>query len=182
MFGIVMLAALAGAGESAALYPGCYGCGYGGGGVYEHGYGYFRPVTVYAGGVVYPPSWFGDVPSIWEDKIWADYVFQLEGHERADMICVWDKATPEARRVLLQKLVELRIRADMYRAKVEMERALEKAKEENRPLTEDEQAVWERYIDKLKGEKKAEALKKWKEADNRGKRQMLKELPKSEDE
>lgn len=180
MFGIVMLAALAGAGESAAYHPGC-GWGHGGG-AYEHGYGNFYPTTVHAGGVVYPPTWIPELPTPDEDKMWADYVFQLEWYERADMVRVWDKATPEARRVLLQKLAETRHQAAMYRAKVEMERAKEKAKEESRPLTEDELSVWERYIDKQKGDKKTDAQKKWKEADNRGKRQMLKEITPKEDE
>ena len=191
MYAIVVMAALAGPGQVPGPYlvsgygPG-YGCGYGYvlgfGGTYAHGYGNFRPVINGCCGVVLPPSWAPD-PTPWhEGKAWFDYVMQLEGYERDDMIHVWQRATPEARRVLLLKLRDVEGEAAAYRAKVEQERAIERYKIENRPLTEEERELWRTYLNKLKGDKRKEALERWRKADNRGKRLFLREILREQDE
>jgi hypothetical protein len=98
------------------------------------------------------------------------------------MIQVWQRATPEARRLLLLKLRDVEGEAAAYRAKVEQERAIERYKIENRPLTEEERELWRTYLNKLKGDKRKEALERWRKADNRGKRLFLKEILRELDE
>jgi len=194
MYAIVLMTALAAPGNLSGACPSCgsghgYGSGYGFGfpfgGTYAHGYGNFRPVINGCCGVVLPPSWAPD-PTPWhEGKAWYDYVMQLEGHERDDMIRVWEKATPEARRILLAKLLVVEGEAAAYRAKVEQERAIERFKIENRPLSEEERDVWRAYLSKLKEPKRKEALDRWRAANNRGKRlilgEILREMEKDED-
>jgi hypothetical protein len=191
MYAIVVLTALAAPGQAPCLASGygpgygcgyAYGCGLGYGGVYAHGYGNFRPVINGCCGVVLPPAWAAD-PTPWhESKAWYDYVMQLEGYERDDMIHVWQRATPEARRLLLLKLRDVEGEAAAYRAKVEQERAIERYKIENRPLTEEEREWWRTYLGKLKGDKRKEAQERWRKADNRGKRLFLKEILRELDE
>jgi hypothetical protein len=192
MYSIVLMTALAAPGNLAGGCPSScgYGPGYGSGygygygygfgfpfgGGYAHGYGNFRPVINGCCGVVLPPAWAPD-PTPWhEGKAWYDYVMQLDGHERDDMIRVWQRATPEARRILLAKLLVVEGEAAAYRAKVEQERAIERYKIENRPLSEEERDVWRAHLAKLKDAKRKEALERWRAADNRGKRLILKEI------
>jgi hypothetical protein len=177
MYAIVVMTALAAPGYGggyAPCWPSGYGPGYGGG--YAHGYGNFRPVVNGCCGVVLPPAWAPDPTPFGEGKVWYDYVMQLDGHEREDMIHVWERATPEARRLLLVKLRMVEGEAAAYRAKVEQERAAERLKIENRPLNEDERDLWRTYLSKLKGDKRKAALERWRGADNRGKRLYLKEI------
>jgi hypothetical protein len=177
MYALVLMTALAGPGQPVCCAEAGWGgwWWYGAAG-YAHGYGYFRPVTPDSGGLVLPPSW-GPDPTPWcEGKAWFDYVMQLDGYEREDMIAVWAKATPCARKVLLAKLAVVQTEAAIYRAKVEHDRAVEKARIENRPLTDEERQFWKSYLGRLKGDKRKQALERWRAADNRGKRVFLKEI------
>lgn len=189
MYGIVLMAALAGSGESAGFGHGGdfffhgYGFGLPYGGTYAHGYGYARPIARNPGGIVLPPNWHAPDPGVSEAEagLWFEYIAALEGDERHEMMAVWCKADCHARQVLVGKLVALKVRLASEKAKLEMERAMEKYKEEMRPLEEEEQAKWQRYLRTLKGKKREDAEKEWKEADNRGKRRILKDIPDSDE-
>jgi hypothetical protein len=175
MISLMLLTALAAPGQSPACGDGWYGW-YGYGGSYAHGYGLFRPAPSDAGGLVLPPAWPCD-PTPWAaGKVWFDFVMQLDGYERDDMIRVWEKATPGARKRLLEKLPCLAYEAAVYRDQVERERAMERYKIENRPLTEEEIALFEAYYLKLKGLARKEARDRWRGSDNRGRRLYLKEV------
>jgi hypothetical protein len=183
MYALMVLTALSAPGHLAAWGDHCcagWGWGWGWGG-YAHGYGLFWPAPKPAGGVVLPPSWPAD-PTPWCDgKIWYDYVMQLEGQEREDMICVWEKATPCARKRLLTKLGPMITQAAIYRAQVERERAIERYRVENRPMSDEEVQLFETYYLKLRGLERKVARDRWRDTDNRGRRLYLKEILRDED-
>jgi hypothetical protein len=107
---------------------------------------------------------------------WFGYVYQLDGRERDELLRVWAKATPEARKALLARLPELAMQAAVYRDKIERERAIEKYKVENRPMAEAEVQFFESYYLTLRGAKRKEARYRWRNTDNRGRRLYLKEV------
>jgi hypothetical protein len=180
MYGLVLMMAMTGAGQG----PGSYVVnGYAGGCLVNgspavvwrgwagtppgQGYGYLvTPVHTCCGVVLPPMPAGGEQISKPECLAWEGYVNELEGAEKADMICLWLKADTGARRKLVMMLSALR-----QKVKEEQEK-----EEGNAPLTEAEQKKWDTYLEKLKGDKKKEAEEKWQKADNKGKRKMLEAL------
>jgi predicted Fe-S protein YdhL (DUF1289 family) len=181
MYAMMVVAALSAPANCGAGCAAGWGEGGWGMGVYQHGYGSLLPI-VPCPGVVLPPDWPCDSTTDRERQYWFEYVELLEGHEKEDAIRLWTKATPEARRLLLAKVQGVALAAAEYRAKVARERAIERYKEENRPLTDEELAAWEAHIDRLEGDKRKSAIQAWKEADNRGRRLILRDLVKRGDE
>ena len=150
MYAVMLMTALAAPGQ----LPGWCGWGCGPyGGSYAHGYGLFRPLAPSdAGGPgVLPPSWASDSTAPCEGKARFDYLMELDSHERDDMVRVWERATPEARRKLLAKLPGMIGEAAIYRDQVARERALERFKVENRPLSDEEVAAFDAYYATLRG-------------------------------
>jgi hypothetical protein len=176
MYGVVLMMALTGAGQGTGCcvvngYAGGIGCGawgWGWGWGTPPGMGYGRlvsPVNTCCG-VVLPPAPASDLTTKEEAQTWDEYVALLEGHEKAEMIQVWQKATVEGRRKLLEKLAAMR-------KQVEEETEKEEAGE---PLTAEEMKKWEDYVKTLKGERKKEMEEKWQKANNKGKRQILEKI------
>lgn len=168
MVTLVLLSALAAPGQS----PWCEGFV----GGYAHGYGSFAPRSCVPGGVVLPPSWPAECDDPAASRCWHDYVSRLDGRDREDLTRVWDRATPEARRKLLAQLPEIAARAAAHRDRVERERAVEKYRVENRPMSEAETQFFEGYYNTLRGAKRKEARYRWRNTDNRGRRLYLKEV------
>ena len=71
--------------------------------------------------------------------------------------------------------------AAAHRCQVERERALERYRIENRPMSEEEVQLFEAYYNKLRGFARREARDRWRDTDNRGRRIYLKEILKEED-
>ena len=146
------------------------------GGSYAHGYGLFRPVEGEAGGVVLPPNWPGNPTLPGDRNHWFGYLMQLDGYRHGpDLLRVWKRATPEARFRLLAKLPALAAEAALYREQVERERAMERFKIENRPMTAEEIQSFETIYLKLKGAARS-PREAWLYSNNRERRIYLKEL------
>lgn len=184
MYSLVLIAALAGSGESAGHgYGGGfvvqgYGFGYPYAGTYAHGYGYARSIVHTPGGIVLPPNWYSD-PGVSEGEalLWFDYIAALEGDEKHEMMVLWARADGHARRVLLGKLMAMKTRLATEKAKMEADRV----KEQMRPLEEEEEAKWRRHLRGLQGKKREAAENAWKKADNRGKRRILEGIQESDE-
>jgi hypothetical protein len=177
MYGVVLMAALVSGGEVAGGYS-CNGCGY--------GYGYAAwggaclgpclPTGLHSGGRFWLglfEGWqVGKPLSAEEEKRWRDYVERLEGIDRQNMDAVWASADVSAKRKLLELLAEMEKK---WAAK-----GVEEAPAEA-PLSAEEQKKWDAYVKKLEGDKKKEAEERWKKADVKGKREILKTLPKEDE-
>lgn len=105
-----------------------------------------------------------------EERLWLDYVKELDGAEREAMLNVWRQADVIGRRKLLTLLAGLRAEIAANEAK----EAEETKKSNAMPLTAEEQAKWAAYLKKLKDQELANAKKAWADADNAGKRRLLK--------
>ncbi|MGL4549569.1 MAG: hypothetical protein ACRC33_00165 [Gemmataceae bacterium] len=114
-----------------------------------------------------------------EERVWEDYVRELDAQDREGLMSVWAQSDLDGRRKLLGQVGQ--VRAEVARKEAEGKKADGKKgekKPDEPPISQEEEKKWATYLTTLSGEELGNAKKAWAAADEAGKRRLLKLLDK----